>query len=89
MDFKIGDKVKWTSKSSGTLKEKCGVILKIINSGEAAYPYIKEYVYSSKKGKRYSASRLGGGDARNHESYLIGVGNYLYWPRVFYLKKVG
>lgn len=89
MSFKIGDKVKWISKSSGTRTEKRGVILEIIPAGKSEYSYSKDYIYSSKKGKKYSASKLGGGGPRDHESYLIVVGNYLYWPRVCYLKKEG
>ena len=67
--FKKGDKVKWTSQSLGCVKTKKGVISAVVPAGE--------------RGTDYGYKPNGGlaGYSRNHESYVVQVGNKTYWPR--------
>ena len=76
MGRKMGDKVFWVSSSAGTTKRKEGEIVEVI-------PAKKD----PQMGKKYgSKSKHGGGWPRNHESYIVKVGNYYYWPVVSLLK---
>lgn len=79
MKFKKGDMVKWTSKSCSHEYEKRGTVLEIIPEKEAPYLFFLKY----KKCKW----EWGGGRPRDHESYLVLVGNKIYWPRVKHLEK--
>jgi hypothetical protein len=73
--FAEGDEVTWTSQSQGFEKKKCGKIVRVIPKGtNPAVP----------QGMRVQGVGLGG--ARNHQSYLVGIGNVLYWPRVTLLR---
>ena len=71
--MKLGDKVRWWSQSGGYLKKKEGEIWEIVPKGMAPHQLIT------------TATELGGG--RNHESYVIRVGNKTYWPRVSALRR--
>jgi len=80
--FHCGDYVKWTSQAGGFAKTKYGVVVGIVPRGEALYKtYARLCLHKMPKGS---------GFARNHESYLVGVGrsySKIYWPRVARLKR--
>lgn len=73
----IGDKVRWQSQSQGRATIKEGEIIHILTIGQAPP---KELFPSLWKG-------CGPGNGRNHETYIVKVGNKLYWPRVSALEK--
>lgn len=75
----IGDTVSWTSQAAGTTKRKTGKIVAVVPAGKDPALYVP-------KGLLINAWR---GDERDHESYLVRVGNkkLLYWPRVSQLKE--
>jgi len=73
--FAEGDEVTWTSQSQGFEKRKHGKIVRVVASGIGP---------SVPQGMRVQGAGLGG--ARNHQSYLVGIGNILYWPRVTLLR---
>lgn len=76
--FKVGDNVKWMSQAQGCATVKYGVVLGVIPAGGDFPPLAED-------GR---VSHYGGGDPRNHESYLVEVPSkkdgkpHLYWPRV-------
>lgn len=84
--MKVGDIVTWKSQSSGTEKQKTGLVFAVISPGRdpSEAPIISQ--------RRYNI--MFGGNPRNHESYLILVGGNerqygaLYWPRVKHLELV-
>lgn len=75
----VGDRVTWSSQSQASRTTKEGIIAAVIPAGQkpdqTAFP------------KLYKGA--GPGSSRNHESYIVVVGNKPYWPRVKHLKKVG
>jgi len=76
----IGDKVVWESQGQGFTRQKVGEIVAVIPPRRNPNFHIPEGKWS-----------FGGGSfglPRNHESYLVAVGNRLYWPRVASLRKV-
>lgn len=79
-DFHVGDMVEWTSQSSGTRKKKIGTICAVIPAEKRPDPYVGRSVVALPGG--------GFGMPRDHKSYLVLVGNKLYWPRVKYLRMV-
>jgi hypothetical protein len=82
--FKVGDKVQWSSQAQGSMATKRGTVIGVIPPG-GHWAFGPEHGY---------VSHYGGGDMRNHESYLVrvpakGKGKpHLYWPRVSALKAV-
>jgi hypothetical protein len=82
----LGDKVRWTSQSSGIVKEKLGLIVAVVKPNQI--PPVTETA------ERYAARSLyGGGAVRRHESYLVltneGNSRYrIYWPRVSALEVI-
>ena len=83
--FKNGDKVRWTSQSSGTKSEKVGTVVAVVKPNEI--PPV-----TTTAGECMAVSMYGGGAVRGHESYLVLVieGNRrrIYWPRVSALEAV-
>ena len=83
--FKHGDEVRWTSQSSGTVKEKRGRIVCVVNAGQ----HVGNLVYTA-CGHYDAKSEWGCGLCRGHESYLVltvdGNRRRIYWPRVSALK---
>ena len=87
--FKIGSIVEWESNSM----KKRGKVVAVIPAHDNLImrPHITNHLLhkSYKEFEKYNRSRLSDGLSRNHESYLILVGEkYLYWPRVSQLKLV-
>lgn len=80
MVFKKGDNVKWVSKSGGMEYEKKGKVLEVIPAGNIVTVYARKYY------RKYSDYKIGYGSERKHESYLVLVGRYMYWPRVCHLR---
>ncbi len=89
--FKVGDKVQWTSQAAGSTKTKVGVVVGVVPAASSIerHPVFRDW-----------NERLcyGGGLLRNHESYLVaveygtpqhGIRKALYWPRVKGLRMVG
>jgi hypothetical protein len=75
--FRVGDNVSWKSQSQGNWKTKRGVIYSIVIAGATPYNY------------GYKANGGYAGNPRNHESYVVMVGNKTYWPRVSHLHRLG
>jgi len=71
----VGDKVQWTSQSHGYHTTKIGTIMAIVSAGSRVMNCVPAG-YCFRGIPPYSP--------RNHESYLVQVGNStrLYWPRV-------
>ena len=68
MEFKVGDRVEWTSQAGGSTRTKRGAVVEVVKRGEAPAPISKN---------------RNPGMPRDHESYLVRVkGSGLYWPRV-------
>jgi hypothetical protein len=79
--FKLGDRVIWTSQSGSSWKTKAGVIVEVVAAG--ARPNRDRFLYLYKG--------PGVGQARDHESYVIETEKSrvngrrmakFYWPRV-------
>lgn len=77
-----GDRVKWTSQSGGYVKEKEGHVVAVVPSQTRAERCLPEGFFCN--------SKSGYGQSRDHESYLVRVGNSkkLYWPIVRYLRRI-
>lgn len=75
--FTIGDKVKWSSQSSGYTKIKEGIIVAVIAPNQR--PNREDFL---------SLHKSGCGWGRHEESYVVKVGNKLYWPFVKRLVKL-
>lgn len=77
--FSIGDRVKWTSQASGTVKEKEGIVTETIPIGSrpnrGKYPRL------------YRGRDCG--IPRDHVSYIVTIEKEYYWPRVKGLERVG
>jgi hypothetical protein len=80
MKFKIGNMVEWMSQSHGSWVAKMGMIVAIV----PAYKRVGDHTPD------VFTSPFSSGCPRDHESYLVQVGNrkLLYWPRVSVLKLV-
>ena len=76
MTFQIGDVVEWTSSSQGYTRTKRGRVAAILPR-RTRFPAVFQH------GAAYNP-----GTSRDHESYIVLVGNRPYWPRVAALKKV-
>ena len=73
----LGDTVEWKSQSGGYYgKVKRGIIVQVVKAGQVPDPGTMRVLGS------------GFGMSRNHESYLVKVGNVAYWPRVKHLRVV-
>lgn len=90
MNFKIGDKVEWTSQAGGNWKVKRGEIVLVEKAGAI--------VHVNKNNRWNAKLRFAFGSfSRDHESYLVlvphpgksGKGKpSIYWPIVKNLEKV-
>jgi hypothetical protein len=76
MTFKKGDKVKWTSQSSGYWKTKEGIISALVPAGQSALSY------------GYKPNGGPPGSPRNYTSYVVMVGARSYWPRISQLERM-
>lgn len=76
--FTEGDIVEWTSQAGGFTKTKRGMIVEVVAAGNLPS---RERFTSLHKG-------WGVGMPRDHESYVVKVGNKPYWPRVVNLELV-
>jgi len=76
MSHKLQDTVHWTSQSQGFKKTKSGVVVEIVPP--------KTYPNKNRFPQLYKGGSIG--SRRNHESYVVMVGNQPYWPRVTHLK---
>lgn len=74
--IKIGDKVSWKSQAAGYFKVKEGVVVAIV----PAKRFVNDFIPPGFKID-------GASGYRNHESYIVRVGNSinLNWPRVRHL----
>lgn len=79
--FQEGDTVCWQSAAGGSLTTKTGRVLKRVPAGRRTQSLDIDFNAFVGLG-----STLGGGIPRPHDSYLIAVGNRLYWPRVAHLR---
>lgn len=74
--IKIGSLVAWESQSAGYVKEKEGKVVQIVKAGNDPNPGLLRVLGA------------GFGMPRNHESYLVQVGNVAYWPLVKNLRVI-
>lgn len=72
--LKVGTRVRWTSQSGGYEKTKEGVIVETVLAYESINDMYDKQI------------RHGLWPYRDHESYIVKVGNKLYWPLVKYLE---
>ena len=84
--YKVGDIVAWES----SCKRKEGKIVSVVEPGEIPGNYTPKGFLGRFKilEESYSPAKLGGGRGRNHVSYLVAVGRYVYWPKVSLLELV-
>jgi hypothetical protein len=75
--MEIGDQVQWTSQAKGCSRTKRGVIVAVV----PAWQGVREFVPLGMKID-------GPGAPRASETYLVQVGQRLYWPRVTSLKLI-
>jgi len=91
-DFIVGSRVTWKSSSSGYTTQKTGQVVAIVPAGvrptrgQCSHGGLLNDKLKRLGLDRYSTAKLGGGYGRNHVSYLVLVGNHLYWPRVSALR---
>ena len=81
--LKMGDCVRWISKSAGRETEKKGSVVAVVPPHAKPEDYIPE-------GMRRNSTN-GYGKPRDHTTYLIlvaGQGSRVYWPRVHVLQKL-
>lgn len=77
MQFKVGDKVEWSSQANASWKSKIGTVVQVVPAKTFPKPLPKRY---------------GGGDVRNHESYVVDIRPSerhkpnTYWPVASKLK---
>ncbi len=81
MEFKLNDKVTWTSQAQGSTKTKIGTVVQVVAPKERLRLEHKDY------------GLHGYGDPRDHESYVVHVAGQTdkakgkrYWPRASALK---
>ena len=67
-----GDTVRWQSQSQGYHKVKEGIIVAKIPAGRRPSEAVFPALYRG----------AGPGYGRDHDSYVVKVGNKFYWPRV-------
>lgn len=86
MTFSKGDVVEWTSQAAGISKTKRGIIVAVMPAGVWPGWYLNDF---APKSKRWNTSKhCNFGDARKRESYIVRVGDRIYWPHVKQLRKV-
>lgn len=83
--FKVGDRVTWSSQAAGGYTTKVGAVVAVIPSGDDQSALRAAIDKLVKAGTHRSA--YGGGWGRDHESYLVEVvvggpkaKKVLYWP---------
>lgn len=79
--FKVGDMVRWTSGAGGVQKTKAGEVVAVI-------PERRPVTDALNKIRVKFNRQFDGFNPRMHESYLVLVGDKLYWPRAKGLEKV-
>lgn len=70
--FELGERVEWVSQAAGHSRTKVGEVAECVPAGRMPDRTKFERLYKSS----------GVGLPRDHESYVILVGNKPYWPRV-------
>lgn len=82
--FQVGDRVRWSSQSHAFRKSKRGRVLAVVPPGRDPDSCIRETLRSD-----FIPGRImfDGTVGRSHESYVVSVGNKLYWPRVRHLER--
>jgi len=83
--LKTGDLVEWTSHSHSRVTTKTGRVVSVVPAGRS----VKAWISASPELSLFADNHKDKGRARKRESYLVVVGNKLYWPRVGGLTKVG
>ena len=78
MPFKVGDRVQWDSQAGGFVTTKAGEVAAVIAPGQRVW---------MPAGLRFR-SVVGAGRVRDHESFIVKVGNVAYWPSVALLRPV-
>lgn len=87
-NLRIGQQVRWTSGSRGrTPIVKVGIVVAVIPSRTCPYAggqinAMRELGYTDRRISQRHRVNKGGLLGRFVESYLVAVGNQLYWPRV-------
>lgn len=76
--FKVGDTVEWTSQAQGSTTKKRGVVAEVVEKGKRPNRIRFVALYKSS----------GCGLGRDHESYVVMVGNKPYWPRANALRNI-
>ena len=73
--MRVGTAVEWESQSNGSTTLKRGVIVAVVPAHKDPTKHIPPDM---------KCNSISYGAPRNHESYLVQVGNSvsLYWPRV-------
>jgi len=79
MDLYLGDEVTWQAKGSDYVRTRRGKVVAIIPAGHPAV--IPE-------GYKMAPGSFGGGNSRDHESYVVAVDVDAFWPKVSDIKKV-
>lgn len=77
--FSIGDRVRWSSQASGTIKEKEGIIIEIIPIGNKPSKESYPRLY---RGRDCGAPR-------KITSYIVKTEKGYYWPKVEGLLNIG
>lgn len=84
MLFQEGEQVEWTSQAAGHSVTKTGVVYKVVRKGVRP---CDEWLEVTCPGVGDPSVEFGPHGKRNEESYLVRVGNKLYWPRTKWLKR--
>lgn len=96
-EYKIGQKVAWTSGAAGYSTQKTGTIIAIVPAKVDPFRKDgKDYVLPGGQRIPYARTRYGGGIPRDKISYIVQVPNpkgphlaeSYYWPLVSVLRAV-
>lgn len=82
MNLRIGDRIRWISKTGDQEKIREGVIYKVICANTSLHSSLNIFErFRFKCDTRWWSQR-------DHESYVINVSGQLYWPRVVGLELI-
>lgn len=89
----LGSTVMWYSQAQGRTLAKVGRVLAVVMPGVQPCLVVGRRkhlasVLNLPADRKFNLTKLGGGNGRPNVSYLIGVGDVLYWPKVEVLKIV-
>lgn len=74
MQFKIGDKVKWSSQSQGFRREKQGEVVEVVAAGQRPNRERFDMLYRGS----------GCGWGRKRESYVVNIGHPAHAPKYYW-----